>query len=656
MKITRWIPFLELYDLTFSPDPAAVRLTPRAASAELLKQAGIYLIVDPSIPDESLIYIGQAGGRGGGSHFDARIRKHALKAMGVTTRTVPGNGITDTRRWSDYRDAYLRRTGASDFSRILSNWQVRMLALPNGTDDQRRVIDLMEQVAALAFDRGCHAGPAAPVLPQCNTQQLAAQLLDWLADRPQGAGEAQPTAVVQADDALPAQIDAATAGQREWEVDLEDQIVPVDDDAWRDEAFVETFRAPEVQEPLYAALLVEIRAVCEEPNGWAVGLTVAYTNAANRDLRVRGNFGGFKVLMRLVARGDGFKVYVLMTPDDPEILSLHPYAEPNDRLTASFQCGGPRADQPGCTAAEVGRVLRLALAAAPREQGARVPRGRRRATLPARDAVPAADRTGQVDPTSPTDRAPEPLAARDVLRADPEPMPDWLARFRPGDRIAWSDFSASRVVYYPGAGTDGQPVAVFGGAGAAHCFLFVDYGLERRAVERELDHPAHGFMGYRSLARVSMAEEELTPRGWISHVKPEEVPHRANHFATARPYAFIEVLERLPSHGPEHGPERLAILFLAADGVAAYDALFCQPGGRAPFAVVLQDHGFGGNYTTFGEGGLLGAVARRADRYPELLFVAKGNTRPWSGYQEIPGAVAHGGGMHHFDRSLYRRA
>ena len=67
----------------------------------------------------------------------------------------------------------------------------------------------------------------------------------------------------------------------------------------------------------------------------------------------------------------------------------------------------------------------------------------------------------------------------------------------------------------------------------------------------------------------------------------------------------------------------MAILFICADGVAAYDALFCQRKTQAPFAVVLQDHGFGGNWATFGRGDGLEKDASTAGRSLELLLAAK---------------------------------
>jgi len=118
----------------------------------------------------------------------------------------------------------------------------------------------------------------------------------------------------------------------------------------------------------------------------------------------------------------------------------------------------------------------------------------------------------------------------------------------------------------------------------------------------------------------------------------------------------LEILQRDPGFSDEHGAERLAILFLKEDGIAAYDALFCQPRSVCPpFGVLLQDHGFGGNYTSFGAGGLLDRVAQESGVLPPYLLVG-GNTLPWSGFVRIDGLAPVYGGMHHSERHLYRRA
>ena len=74
------------------------------------------------------------------------------------------------------------------------------------------------------------------------------------------------------------------------------------------------------------------------------------------------------------------------------------------------------------------------------------------------------------------------------------------------------------------------------------------------------------------------------------------------------PFGWFVALDR-QGGGEDHGPQRLAILFIGGDGIASYDALYCQRDGTPPaFLAVIQDHGFGGNYNRFGQDGLLETV------------------------------------------------
>lgn len=238
-----------------------------------------------------------------------------------------------------------------------------------------------------------------------------------------------------------------------------------------------------------------------------------------------------------------------------------------------------------------------------------------------------------------------------------EAMPEWLRDWTSQSKFNATEFLSSRVVFYPGSGTDGQPVKYFGSRYAAHCFVFADYGVEKEQISEELEETGHPFAGYSSLARMDVAERDLSPNGWVPHIDPRDAQQapRAPIFGVVRPFALLEILERQPGFGDAHGPQRLAILFLCADGVAAYDALFCQNGSTAPFAVVLQDHGFGGNWTRFGKGGVIEGIASRAARTPAYLLVAT-NTDAWEGYDAIEGSAEGGGGMHGFRRQLWSRA
>lgn len=239
----------------------------------------------------------------------------------------------------------------------------------------------------------------------------------------------------------------------------------------------------------------------------------------------------------------------------------------------------------------------------------------------------------------------------EFLSSMAESCPAWLKAFTPETAFDRNEFFACRIVFYPGCGYDGHPVKVFGTAHAAHCFVYVDNGLPKSSIENSLDHPFRHFKGFRTVVRRHLTEKDLSPESWQPHAAPRggavEVPE-------IQPYGFLEILERESGFGPEHGADRIAILFLGADGHASYDAMFCQKGQNPPFAILLEDHGFGGNYSSFGRGGVMEEVAKKSQRKPDLLLVAE-NTWAWDGYSRLPDAEGDIGGMHRNTRHLFTR-
>lgn len=211
-----------------------------------------------------------------------------------------------------------------------------------------------------------------------------------------------------------------------------------------------------------------------------------------------------------------------------------------------------------------------------------------------------------------------------------EDCPDWLMGLNPNEPAHPAEtlqrFMRSRLVYYPGSGFDGDPVAAFNASRAAHCFVYVDYLTGREALLEELRE--RGFRGYRSIKTIDLQEADFRIGAWTRHIR-EPVEY---HFPPVPPYGFLEIFERLPSRGEDHGAQRFAVLFLAADAHAAYDAMFCQRRSPPPpFCIVLQDHSFGGGYSPFGRGGVMANIARETARFPQLLLVAE-DTDAWQGY------------------------
>lgn len=243
------------------------------------------------------------------------------------------------------------------------------------------------------------------------------------------------------------------------------------------------------------------------------------------------------------------------------------------------------------------------------------------------------------------------MQTTDYLAQWQEPCPDWLINFDQESRFDAEDFFDSRVVFYPGSGDDDHAIRTFAESKAAHCFVHADYCMSRSQIESWILSGEGVFRHYRPLLSQNLAIGDVFPRGWKAHFPRHEADEFS--FRSVRRFVTLHILERV---GEFDGPgDRIAILFVGDDAHATYDALFCQRRRRRPpFAILLQDHGYGGNYSPFGHGGHLENIARTTSTYPELTFVGE-NTEAWPDYKMISDYPPDAGGMHRMMRHLYRR-
>lgn len=160
----------------------------------------------------------------------------------------------------------------------------------------------------------------------------------------------------------------------------------------------------------------------------------------------------------------------------------------------------------------------------------------------------------------------------------------------------------SNSVYYPASAFDGGVIRdcnVNRKDWKVLSFVYVDYKETPRSLH-QTDMPR----GYRLLGERQLTEAELVTSGWSPRIPPnsdmERYQNRISHFASKHPFATWMVFERLPEYGEDHGPHRFSLIFICADGVATYQALYWthQLHPRA-IAIIQPGTGFGGNWTDF---------------------------------------------------------
>lgn len=179
-------------------------------------------------------------------------------------------------------------------------------------------------------------------------------------------------------------------------------------------------------------------------------------------------------------------------------------------------------------------------------------------------------------------------------------MPSWLASLKTNNLMT-AIFPLKEIIhdslFYPACGFDGQPVKYF--AGNVYSFIYVDYSRTKKALFQELE--SSGFRGYNIAGYREISKRELALSDWEQIMPIDFADEQKHHIVKiAKPYAIWAIFQRENDFSEEHGPKRFSLLYLCAEGVAAYQALF-NSNNIVPkiIAIINPGTGFGGNWTNF---------------------------------------------------------
>lgn len=226
---------------------------------------------------------------------------------------------------------------------------------------------------------------------------------------------------------------------------------------------------------------------------------------------------------------------------------------------------------------------------------------------------------------------------RDYLKRRSEKLPSWLAEHKVGDEVNIQDFLHSRILYYPGAGSDGNPVRTLASSHCTHCFIYVDYAISKEERLELIKNP--GFRGYSMIDCIDIKEFLAEPWEWTqwrnSYLREyPSTPHLEDPQELCVKSCFLGIFERIPMEpawvGDCYGAKRFAVLFIEGDGIFAYEKIFCSDRSIPPPYMLYIDGTMGaGNYNTFRKGGLLEHIARRYHKLPIYLSESHGGSSVW---------------------------
>ena len=213
--------------------------------------------------------------------------------------------------------------------------------------------------------------------------------------------------------------------------------------------------------------------------------------------------------------------------------------------------------------------------------------------------------------------------------------PDWLMDLTEesiaNDPLPLEDLLKDSL-YYPSSEFDGDPVKYLGGNILS--FVYVDYGVGKDQLTQELSNP--GFLGYRPVGSRAVQERELVPNGWRPSMPLDhDGDWRSAELPVEQPFCLWTVFEREPDMPDDHGPARFSLLYLYADGAAAFQALYVSNRAVPKVVAVIQPgHSFGGNWTDFADPARIFArlILGNPKGMPQWLMY--GGIGPRSGYRK----------------------
>ena len=193
-------------------------------------------------------------------------------------------------------------------------------------------------------------------------------------------------------------------------------------------------------------------------------------------------------------------------------------------------------------------------------------------------------------------------------------------------------------LYYPACDIDGELIRYCNlhYSNLQICsYVYADYMTGDARLIENLDR----FLGYHLVAHRRLSRSDVgadKPILMPDFINAEEYRRFKSDW---KPFAHWGVLERDEEYDERHGPKRFSLLFLGAEGVAAYTGLY-QTNNITPKAIALiqPGHAFGGNWTNFFDWEApLARTVCNGESMPDFFFFGGVgyhgyNNCPWPGY------------------------
>jgi len=189
-------------------------------------------------------------------------------------------------------------------------------------------------------------------------------------------------------------------------------------------------------------------------------------------------------------------------------------------------------------------------------------------------------------------------------------------------------------LYYPACFSDGDPIRFcnrYAQYLGIRSFVYCDYGPwfeEPGALYEVLSRTR----GYRIFATCDINVERLFPSSWK--------PYYRRHYYEEGQKSFCKwvIYERLPGYGNDHGPSRFSMLYVGAEGLTTYMALY-ERHGVCPKVLAVINPGMD-RISDFDEcdGPLFRLLSSHGTAMPHMIL-RTGFPGEIQGYTRLPSAI-----------------
>jgi hypothetical protein len=189
----------------------------------------------------------------------------------------------------------------------------------------------------------------------------------------------------------------------------------------------------------------------------------------------------------------------------------------------------------------------------------------------------------------------------------------------------------TKSVFYPSCGFDGRPIKHLGSHFSS--FVYVDYLCSVEELDAEVVR--NPFTGYEIVHDQPLTDEQINSAALTDPTLPvddsdQNIPNWRGTW-----FARWFILRRREGFDVSHGSERFSLLYIRAEGVTAFENLYCRSRIRpAAICVIRPGTGFGRNWTDFTDPNRILARTIRSNPVGQPEFLLWGGWGPTTpGYQ-----------------------